>query len=142
LTDINFVFDSRIMDEFVNLKAVSIGSCTHIYINNETILFENLRNLEQIDLSNLNIDSYFLEDRIMFSKFKNLEWVDLSCNKIESLPEYLFSMNSYLTFLNLSNNYLKTFDASSVLSPIVTLTNLDLSFNSFDYLQIKSNIFS
>ena len=72
----------------------------------------------------------------MFKYYNELESINLAENKISVLPKEAFSANLGLKKLNLSSNLLQqiTFDVTQ----LTNLTDLDLSYNSMDYLNAAS----
>jgi hypothetical protein len=90
-------------------------------------VFHHVEKLECLVLSD-NLISLLDED--VFSNLKSLQLLDLSFNRLSKLPERLFASQDHLETLLLQGNQLHTISVP-LLTPLISITSLDLSNNHF-----------
>jgi len=126
-----------------DLKQLIIEKCKLAELPNS--VFNGLTQLKQLTIRTLNNDwdsQLNIRSSLLFNNLKRLEQLDLSTNNLVSLPDDLFCDLHSLTFLNLSTNAF--IDVSSIgfssklqrarQCKISSLTNLDLTGNRLKVL--------
>ncbi|XP_055371026.1 leucine-rich repeat neuronal protein 3 isoform X2 [Condylostylus longicornis] len=106
-------------------------------INNETLTHKLSRNLKVLHISNNDI--YNISDINMFMNFKVLEELNIAGNKIYNVPYKLLYELRDLKCLNLSSNFIKTFNNNNdnILAHI-SLQTLILNNNKIEKVEINS----
>lgn len=117
-------------------QIVDLSSMTISYISRD-ILPEVSRDLSLHDnnlgsMQNHNINEF----RVLFSKMHDLQNLNLNKNQLSDLPFNLFSKNTRLVTLHLSQNRLTTFNLQ--IKGLTNLKLLDLSDNNIQILDSKT----
>lgn len=119
------ILDSYIFDNLPLLKTIVMSDNGVKVVEPE--VFYQLQGLREIDLHNNNIG--YIHPSLFMNNLE-LSRLDLSCNDIPHL-RLDFTVNTELTFLNLSSNMLK-FEDLTLFLPITSLQILDLSNNQIE----------
>lgn len=128
---VEYVDTGNLFENLVNLQHLDLSSNRLFYIY--TITFKSLSALVTLKLNNNQI--YGLESEHVFNAQKNLQTLDLGSNKLSKLHVNLFSRQKKLTILNLEKNHLLWLDAE-LFQPLGSLIKLNLQSNKLKHLKL------
>lgn len=90
-----------------------------------------LHNLEILNLSNNLIESL---DELSLSSLFKLTKLDLSANRIQQLPSRIFHKSTSMQVLKLQSNFIETSVSPMLLSGLISLEELNLSYNNISHV--------
>ena len=122
----NFFSASRPNLEYLNVSNCGIKDLQHYSLS-------NFSKLKYLDFSSNKLGKMKRELSDELSILTSLKEMNLANNNVDCIQPYLFIMMTYIEMINISDNNLKTLDAS--LTGPKNLNYLDLSHNKIQMLQ-------
>lgn len=123
-------FPAGIFNDFYQLKELDISSNsigTYIVSSSANALFQNMENLERLDLSETSLTDF---PRDLFVNRITLRYINLNNNHISSIKKQSFSGMMNVREVHISSNWITTFD-SHTFSQLTSLETLDITENPF-----------
>jgi Leucine-rich repeat (LRR) protein len=127
------IFDSNLFDDLVNLNGLILGpqqQSSAVHPPLDTLLFDKLINLDNLDLTGLNLDRI---DKLQFKQLSKLKSLTLNENKISLLDSSVFNNIINIERLWIASNELN-YLSPDLFNGLVKLYWLDLSTNKLTSL--------